>query len=247
MKDWRSITCERAGHGGVGVQPADPALHAQQPRERPAVLLAEVRVARQRLLARLAAARGRGAARARRPGRSRARCGCPRPSSAGSARRCRRRRRRRPRPARASGGGSSCPGSARPGRRGRSARRTVGSLTWSRGSKEPTPTRSSSPAGKLQRVARAHVGGVEPQLEVVAVAASGWTSSPRDSRASGGWIGLGALESTRRQPSASTISGARQVAAVGVHGVDPRRAPSTLAVSNCASGACARSSAHSSR
>src|SRR5258708_1592534 len=44
----------RAGHGGVGVQPADPALHAQQPRERPAVLLAEVRVARERLLARLA-------------------------------------------------------------------------------------------------------------------------------------------------------------------------------------------------
>ena len=87
------------------------------------------------------------AARARRRCRSTARCGCPRRSSAGSGRRCRRRRRRRPRSPGAAGAGSSCPGSARAGARGRSARRTVGSLTWSRGSKEPTPTRSSSRAG----------------------------------------------------------------------------------------------------
>ena len=36
----------------------------------------------------------------------------------------------------------------------------------------------------------------------------GWTSRPRERRAFGGWIGV-AFDSTRRQPSASTISGAR--------------------------------------
>ena len=46
----------------------------------------------------------------------------------------------------------------------------------------------------------------------------GWTSSPRDSRASGGWIPRSARDRTRRQPSASTMSGAREVAAVGVDG-----------------------------
>ena len=51
----------------------------------------------------------------------------------------------------AAGGGSSCPGSGRS--RGRVARRadTVGSLTWKRGSKEPTPTRSSSPPESSSR------------------------------------------------------------------------------------------------
>ena len=66
------------------------------------------------------------------------------------ARPSRPRRRRRPRWRRAGGGGSSCPGSG-PGRARRSsASITVVSLTWKRGSKEPTPMRSSSPAGKLQ-------------------------------------------------------------------------------------------------
>ena len=108
-------------------------------------------VARERLLARgPALEHGAQLAPAAR-GRSRTRCGCPRRSSAGSGRRCRRRRRRRPRSPGAAGAGSSCPGSRAAGSAevARPAR-TVGSLTWSRGSNEPTPTRSSSPAGNDQ-------------------------------------------------------------------------------------------------
>ena len=124
---------------------------------------------------------------------------------------------------RAAGGGSSCPGSPR-------AR---------------TPTSAASRTRRLldvvARVERADadahlvVGRERPAVAGARRTAGratargrrrrpcGWTSRPRDRRASGGWIGSGALESTRRQPSASTISGARQVAAVGVDDVSPVR------------------------
>ena len=61
---------------------------------------------------------------------------------------------------------------------------------------------------------------------------AGWTSRPRDRRALGGWIVL-ALDSTRRQPSASTIRGAVS-SPRSVQTFSPSR-PVTVAVSNSVS------------
>ena len=128
-------------------------------------------VAGGRLLARPGVPRRRRAARGPARSRSRARCGSPRRSAAGSARPSRRRRRRRPRWRGAACGGSSCPGSG-PGRCSRSsASSSVVSRTWKRGSKEPTPIRSSSRGGEGPAVAGGDVAAVDPDLEVLAAAA----------------------------------------------------------------------------
>ena len=96
-------------------------------------------------------------------------------------------------------------------------------------------------------VARAHVARGRATARGRRRSPDGWTSSPRDSRASGGWIAGSARDSTRRQPSASTTA-AREVAAVGVDGAIPVR-PSTFAVSNSrvALGARAARTARGSR
>ena len=129
---------------------------------------------------------------------------------------------------RAAGAGSSCPGSGR-GRRSRSsASSTVVSLTWKRGSNEPTPMRSSSPRGEAPAVAGRHVAAVDPDLQLVAGAPSGCTSRPRESGASGGW-----KPRSRRAPAASRArrrSAARVRSPRSVCTVPPVR-PSTLAVS----------------
>ena len=88
-----------------------------------------------------------------------------------------------------------------------SVSRTVGSLTWSRGSNRPTPMRTSSRAGGTSRSPRAR-SPCGPTARAPRRGPPGWTSSPRESSASGGCT-LSCSPSTRRQPSASTISGAR--------------------------------------
>ena len=116
------------------------------------------------------------------------------------------------------------------------ASRTVGSLTWSRGSNEPTPTRSSSPRGEAPRVAGAHVLADRATARGPRRCRAGGPPGRATAAHSGGWIGLGAVERTRRQPSASTISGAvrspRSVVTQTAH-----RGPLTVAVSNSTSGA----------
>ncbi len=80
--------------------------------------------------------------------------------------------------------------------------------------------------------------------------AAGWTSSPRESVAFGGWIALGEVDSTRRQPSASTTSGAcRSPRSVWttIAPSSPADRPVTVAVSNRASPQDSHSSAQSSR
>ena len=124
--------------------------HAQHPAEGGGVRGAEGGVAAESLGRGRAAGQDRRAAPDRRRARSRARSGSPRRSAAGSDRPSRPRSTRRPRRRRAARGGSSCPGSGRRAPAGRVARRSVGSRTWKRGSNEPTPIRTSSPAGKLQ-------------------------------------------------------------------------------------------------
>ena len=133
----------------LGVIWPDRPLDRQQPAEFPRVGVREGARSGPAPARACGARRAPRAARARTRARSTARCGCPRRSAAGSARRSRRRRRRRPRRRGAAGGGSSCPGSRARGRPRSWASRTVGSLTWCEGQNEPTPTRSSSPAGKL--------------------------------------------------------------------------------------------------
>ena len=177
------------------------------------------------------------------PCRSRARCGCPRRSAAGSGRRGRRRRTRRPRSPGACGGGSSCPGSrsaracdvldqphrrlldvvVRVERADADAHLVAAPGTTSRSRRRRSAGRSTA-RGRRRRPPGA------PPARARARASGGWTFRP--------------APSTRRQPSASTISGAAHVAAVGVHRPRPVR-PSTFAVSNSASPACSHSSAHS--
>ena len=204
-------------------------------------------VARQRLLARLAALDDARAARARRRGRSRARCGCPRPSVG------------RQWPAlsptkktpssigrRAAGGGSSCPGSARLATSRSSARRTVGSLTWSRGSNEPTPTRSSSPAGNDQRVAGAarSARSIHSSRSVAGAVRVDLQAARQRARPAAGSLAARG----EHAPPAERVDDQRraQVAAVGVDGVR-RVAPVDLGRLELGRRAPARAAARTAR
>ncbi len=149
-----------------------------------------------------------GEARARTRSRSRRRCGSPPRSAAGSVPRSRRRRRSRPRSRRGACGGSSCPGTERHRGRGRRARRTVDSLTWKRGSKDPTPTRTSSLGREAPAVAGRDVAAVDPDLEVFRVAARMDLEPPRQWRLGRG-VGAGAehaapTEGSRRSRAPAT-------------------------------------------
>ena len=243
MKDWRSISSQRAGHGRVGVQPPDPALHAQQPREGPAVLLAEVGVARERLLARLAALEDQaqlapaGQAEVERGADAlgRGRQAVPgavadeedavldgRAHLVGD-----------PVALVAHGGDVEVAGQAH------------GRLLDVVARLERADADAQLVArGEAPRVAGAHVGGVEPQLEVVAGGVRMDLEAARQARV--GRLDRRAARWRARAASrgASTISGAVR-SPRSVCRVKPVR-PSTLAVSNSTSGACARSSAHSS-
>ena len=207
MKDWRSISSERAGHGRVRVQPPHPALHAQQPGEGPAVLLAEVGVARERLLARLAALEDEAQL-----------------APAGQAEVERR--------ADALGRGrQAVPGAVADeedavldrrahlvgdpvalvahGRDVEVAGQAHGRLLDVVARLEGADADAQLVArGEAPRVAGAHVGGIEPQLEVVAGGVRVDLQPAREARLRAAGSACGALESTRRQPRASTISGA---------------------------------------
>ena len=84
-----------------------------------------------------------------------------------------------------------------------------------------TRSRSGPPSGRSRRRGRCRAPSC------------GWTSRPREMRASGGWT-LAPGPSTRRQPSASTISGAVRSPRSVLHRL-ARRARRTLAISNRAS------------
>ena len=87
------------------------------------------------------------------------------------------------------GAGTSCPGSGRRRRRGAAASvhgrllDVVARLVGADADRAASP-----PAGTRQRVAAADERAVDPDVEVARRRAScGWTSSPRESGASGGW------------------------------------------------------------
>ena len=195
----------------------DQPLHAQEPVELPA----RARRRRRRSAAAprpsRAGPRARRAARARRRGRSTAPCGCPRRSSAGSGRRSRRRRTRRPRrraqlvrdPVALVADGST-PTS--------SASRTVGSLTWKRGSNEPDADAQLLVGREAPAVAGGHVASGRSTAPGPRAAADGMDLQPaRQAR-------LGRLDvvaGAEHAAPAEAVDDQRraQVAAVGVHDV----------------------------
>ena len=193
----------------------------------------------ERAVARRAPARGalagehRAQLAAARRCRSRTRCGSPRPTAGSSGRRCRRRRTRRPRPPGAAGAGTSCPGSGRRRRRAgaRSSRGRLLDVVARLVGADADALLAGR--GHRPRVAVADERAVDPDVEVGAAAVRVDLEAARDRapRAAGRWR---PGPSTRRQPSASTISGARQVAAVGVDRV-AARGRSTFAISKRAS------------
>ncbi len=155
------------GHQRRRVHARDEALHAQQPAEWGEVLVAERAVALERLPRGPGGRRRRRAARARRPARSTARCGCPRPWSAGSGRRVADEEHAvldraahlvgDPVALVADGVDVEVRGQAH------------GRLLDVVARVERADADAQLVAGReAPRVARAHVGGVEPQLEVVA-------------------------------------------------------------------------------
>ena len=111
------------------------------------------------------------------------------------------------------------------------ARRTVVSLTWKRGSKEPTPIRDCVARREAPAVAGGHVAAVDPDLEIVRAAVGVHLEAARERRVRG-------LVARPRRGSAASRGRPRSAGPRRRRGpcgpLRPLR-PSTLAVSNSAS------------